>query len=208
VAVAACGGHPSDPDARPDAIPCTTVGDLSQPVEMQVVHRTSSGVAAPLEDGATIALVNPPQGGKILLIGVRVKNVDLCNATVQVAMKDLVTGRVAGIERRPVAWRIAADGFAEPAQPNEISDYANVPVCPNANIAQDIDGNPWELEVRFYDKDSNPTEQTLTITPTCAEDFDPTLCMCECAMDFGTACECEVPIGDGGVVGCAPDAGP
>jgi hypothetical protein len=190
-----CGGGSGGPDAQPDAIPCATVGDLTQPVEMQVVYRTSTGIAAPLEDGAELPLVNPPQGGKILLVGVRVKNVDLCQATVQVAMKDLVTGRVAGIERRPVAWRIADDGFAEPSQPHEISDYANVPVCPNANIAQDIDGNPWQLEVRFYDRDQHATEQLLTVTPSCADDVDPALCMCECAMDVGATCG-------------APDAGP
>jgi hypothetical protein len=203
--VAGCGGGAADPDARPDATPCGTVGDLSEPVEMQVVYRTSDGVAAPLADGAELPLVNPPQGGKVLLVGVRVKNVDLCRSTIQVAMKDLVTGRVAGIERRPVVWRIAADGFAEPSQPQEISDFANVPVCPNANIAQDIDGNPWELEVRFYDKDDHATEQVLTVTPSCAEDLDPTYCMCECSMDFGTACECG-GVTDGGL--CAPDAGP
>ena len=187
--LAACGGEPVDPDAgAADAIPCRIVGDLSQPAQMQVVARTPDGVAAPVEDGDELALTNPPQGGKILLVGVRVKHVDLCDATVQVAVKDLATGRVAGIERRPVAWRIAADGFAEPAQPDQISDYANVPVCPNANIDQDIDGNPWQLEVRFYDRSQTAIEQILTVTPSCAADPDPATCMCECAMVFDPRC--------------------
>ena len=189
--LAACGGESADPDAGPtdlDAIPCGTIGDLSQPAQMQVVARTLDGTAAPVADGAEVALTNPPQGGKVLLIGVRVKNVDLCDATVQVAVKDLVTGRVAGIERRPVAWRIADDGFAEPAQPDQLSDYANVPVCPNANLDQDIDGNPWQLEVRFYDRSQDATEQILTVTPSCAADPDPVTCMCECAMVFDPRC--------------------
>ncbi len=186
--VAACdGGEVVDPDAAvawPDAVPCGVVGDLSQPARMQVVAHD----LVPLEDGAELALTSPPQGGKILLVGVRVTNVDLCNATIQVALKDLVTGRVAGIERRPIAWRLADDGFAEPAQPDYISDYANVPVCPNANLAQDIDGNPWQLEVRFYDRSQTALEQILTVTPTCADDWDPALCQCECAMDVESSC--------------------
>ncbi len=188
-AVAACGDPPAElGDAGPDAIPCGVVGDPSLPAELQVVYQTVDGTAAPLDDGAELRLVDPPQGGKILLVGVRVTNVDLCGATIQVAMKDLVTGRVAGIERRPVAWRIADDGFAEPAQPDQISDYANVPVCPNANIAQDIDGNPWRLEVRFYDQAQQATEQLLTVTPSCADSWDPALCACECSMDPASEC--------------------
>jgi hypothetical protein len=190
LALAACGGgEPADPDAAPvvdhdaspDAIPCTSVGDLSQPAQMQVVTQTLDGLTAPVEDGAELTLINPPQGGKILLVGVRVTNVDLCDATIQVALKDLVTARVAGLERRPVAWRIADDGFAEPAQPDQLSDYANVPVCPSASIDQDIDGNPWQLEVRFYDHAQHATEQLLTVTPSCATDPDPASCMCQCA---------------------------
>lgn len=190
VGVAACGEAPVEPaaDAAPDAIPCVVVGDPSQPPELQVVHQTVDGVAAPLDDGAEIRLVDPPQGGKILLVGVRVKNVDLCEATIQVAMKDPSSGRVAGIERRPVAWRIADDGFAEPAQPDQISDYANVPVCPNANIAQDIDGNPWQLQVRFYDRSQQAIEQLRMVTPSCATSWDPALCQCECSMDPASQC--------------------
>lgn len=185
----ACGGPHTE---APDAMPCE-VGDVAQAPEMQVIYRTTAGEAAPLADGATLPLTVPPQGGHILLVGVRVKNVDLCNATIQVALKDPNTARVAGIERRPVAWHIADDGFAEPAQPFEISDYANVPVCPNANLAQNIYDAPWTLEVRFYDAEENPTEQVLTVTPTCDEDLDPQYCRCECAMDPEVA--------------CAPDAG-
>jgi hypothetical protein len=178
--LAAC----SDPPAGPDAMPCS-VGDPSDAPEMQVIERTVDGEIAPLEDGGDLQLLVPPQGGHVALVGVRIKNVDLCSSTIQAALKDPVSGRVAGIERRPVAWRVAADGFAEPSQPQEISDYANVPLCPNANLAQDIDGNPWTLEVRFYDAQEDATEVVLTVTPTCEGTLDIAYCECECSIDPG-----------------------
>ncbi|MCE9572851.1 MAG: hypothetical protein K8W52_06815 [Deltaproteobacteria bacterium] len=205
VLLAACGGtrdgaadarvvHLTDagPDADPtdapvDAWPCGVVGDLTLPPEMQVVYRTEQG-ASLVVDGATLPLVDPIQGGKVLLIGLRVKNVDLCESSIQIAIKDLVNGRVAGVERRSVTWGLAPDGFAEPADPVTFYDYANVPLCPNGNIAQDIDGNPWQLEAQFYNGNLITAEQLLTITPSCADVVDPTQCQCECAMDNTGSC--------------------
>jgi hypothetical protein len=194
VLVAACGGGRNAADAASDvgppiidAIPCGVVGDPGQPTEMQVIYRTETGAALVI-DGATLPLVDPPQGGKILLVGARVKNLDLCTASVQVALKDLTSGYVVGLERRSVTWAIAPDGFAEPSEPVSFYDYANVPVCPNANITQSIYGNPWQLEVRVYEGDVMAAEQLLTVTPSCAASADPAGCMCYCAVGGGGNC--------------------
>jgi hypothetical protein len=205
VALAACGPHHhgSDVDAAPpDAMQCTSLvaGDLSQPVEMQVVYWSASGWN-PLADGQMLPLTSAPQGGYILVVGMRIKNAELCDSLVQVALRDPCDAHVAAFDGRSVAWTIAADGFAEPAQPTEISDYANVPACPSANLAQDIDGNAWTLEAKFFDRDQHVTTQTFTVTPTCDGNFDDGECQCECDSLYGQTVGCPTDP-DGGVPAC------
>ena len=202
--VAACGGgtDPVSADARVVVVPDApvvadaprrdasdcVVGDITAPPELQIVYRAPGGTAEPLADGGTLPLTVPPQGGHVVFVGLRVRNVDLCGSSIQAALRHPTTDRVAGFERRPVAWVIAADGFAEPAQPDQISDYANVPLCPNANIDQDIFDVPWDLEVRFYDASDMATQVDLTVTPSCDQAINPAYCRCECAMGFQPPC--------------------
>ena len=193
--VAGCGD-----DAAPDGGLCI-VGDPTQPAELQVVARG----LAPVADGDTLLLETPPQGGHVIFAGVRVKNADLCGASLQAAVRDPCTNRVLGIERRPIAWRIAEDGFAEPAQPQEISDYANVPLCPNAAAADDLDGPALQLELRFYPSGADPVDLTMAITATCADNDAPNLCRCECDSDYELGVQCPADA-DGGVAECV-DAG-
>jgi len=192
---AACSG---DDDAPDDGGVCA-VGDPAAAPVLQVVGR--GGVA--IEDGGTIALELPPQGGRVVFAGLRARNVNICGASVQAAMRDPCNGRVVGLEQRPVAWRIAGDGFAEPAQPGEISDFANIPACPNAAIDHDIDGHPVALEVRLYEASGRTTEVVLAVTPQCAAaDAD---CPCTCDSDWVPGETC--PMDPDGGVGCS-DGGP
>lgn len=192
--VAACGGsgRALPPDAArtidaADGPTCGVVGDATRPAEIQLIYRTETG-AMPVVDQGTLPLVDPPQGGKVLLVGLRVRNVDLCDATIQIAIKDPADARVIGYERRSITWRIAPDGFAEPSEPTYFYDYANVPVCPNGNLSKNVDGNPWLLEARLYEAETIAAQATVTITPTCDAAPDPDLCRCECAMTGGTSC--------------------
>jgi hypothetical protein len=202
-ALAGATGCGDDDPATPDAAPCD-VGDPTATPELQVITQVA-GAIAPVTDGGTLPIVVPPQGGHILLVGVRVKNVSLCGATIGVALRDPCDNGVLGIERRPVAWRVADDGFAEPAQPMEISDYANVAVCPNGAGDRDIDGQPYQLEVRFYEAGGRVAERILATTPTC--DAGDTYCTCDCDSDYDLGGDCPTDP-DAGVIGCAPDAGP
>ena len=193
VALAACGD-----DAPPDAR-SSIVGDPTQPAQLEPIYRTADGEMAPLVDGTELPLLTPPQGGKVAFVGVRAFNVDLDGITLQVALREPCGGRVVGIERRPIAWRIADDGFAEPAQPEEISDYANVPACPNAGAVVDLDGQPHEVELRLYEA-GRMTEAIVAVTPTCGSDTAPQLCRCECDSDYELGAEC--PSDPDAGVGC------
>jgi hypothetical protein len=200
-ALAGCSDPAGAPDALPPA-PCV-VGDPEAEPEVQLIYRTAGGVAAPLLDGGTLDIQTPPQGGKVVFVGMRVRNVVVCQAFLQAALRDTCTPRVFGIESRPIAWRLAADGFAEPAQPEQISDYANVPVCPNATLAHDIDGHPAWVEVRLYERSGRVTERIVQVVPTCEADLDPALCRCECDSDYVAGRECPSDP-DGGVIECPP----
>ena len=104
-------------------------------------------------------------------------------------------------------WAIDEDGFAVPSQPMDISDYANVPACPNSAAADDLDGPAYELEVRLYEKSGRVTERVIAVTATCAEESDEADCQCECDGDYRLGEECPTDP-DGGIAGCEPDAGP
>jgi len=190
--LAACGGD----NAVPDAGEVCAVGDPAAAPVLQVIGHGGGAI----EDGGTIALEVPPQGGLVAFAGLRARNVDLCGASVQAALRDPCTGRVVGYELRPVAWRIAEDGFAEPAQPAEISDFANIPACPNAAISHDVDGHPLTLEVRLYETSGRTTEVTLTVTPQCPAEGDYCRCICDSDYDLGADCPDDP---DGGV-DCPP----
>jgi hypothetical protein len=178
------------------------VGDPSLEVELELVQRTADGEMVPLEDGAVLPVQSPPQGGKVAFVGVRVRNADVCGSQVQAALRDPCQGgRVIGIESRPVAWRLADDGFAEPAQPAEISDYTNVPLCPSSALESDLDGHLYQLEVRFYQADGSYAERLVDVTLTCADADDPAGCRCECDADYDEAAECPADP-DGGIVDC------
>ncbi|MCE9575614.1 MAG: hypothetical protein K8W52_20860 [Deltaproteobacteria bacterium] len=184
LALAACPG--------PQPYPCV-VGDLTQPPELQLVYRDANGAMMPLANGAMVPLTRAPQGGHIMLVSVRVKNAQLCDATLQAALKDPCTGRVAGLEGRPITWTIAADGFAEPQSPMELSDYANLAVCPAANNTREIDGAPWKLEVKLYQSGGASIDQTIDVTPSCDVSSDPESCRCECRFDCTSTVDAGVP---------------
>src|SRR5687767_14346260 len=89
--LAGCGN-----DGGSDSGICV-VGDLSAEPEVELVYRTVGGTMEALGDGTAVPLQTPPQGGKVIYVGVRVKNVDLCGASLQAAVRDPCTNRVLGI---------------------------------------------------------------------------------------------------------------
>lgn len=194
VVAAGCGGEP--------AAPCQ-VGDPTLEPELQIV--VPRGGLVELADGDVLTMTQPPQGGMIALVGLRVRNVDTCGATVQAALIDPCDQHVLGVERRPVTFRLADDGFAEPAQPDELSDFANLATCPNSVGSRDVDGQPYDLEVRLYEASGRTTTRRISVTPTCGDDE---WCRCQCDADYVNGGDCNVDP-DGGVIGCGDgvDAG-
>lgn len=171
------------------------VGDPALDAELELVVRSSAGTMAPLPDGGMIPMTAPPQGGYVALVGVRVNNAELCGAELQIALLDPCTQRVIALERRPVTFRLGDDGWAEPAQPSELSDYGNVAACPSATPAHDVDGNPAIVEARLYEPDGTVTTRRIVATPSCEGD---TWCECNCDVAYNTGGDCNEDL-DGGL---------
>lgn len=185
-------------EPEPEPLASCFVGDPSQPAEIQLVHHTESGVVAPITDQGEVPLILPPQGGKVMLIGVRARNLDGCPLTIATAIIDPCTEAVVAFERRPVVLQPTGDGWLEPLQPAEISNYSNLPACPRASLTRDVHGQPYTLRVSVEDKDKRKVQQDVTITPTCSQPEFAEQCRCECSQGYvlGGACD---PNQDAGV---------
>ena len=186
---AACSGSDED-ESGIDPAECF-VGDPALAPEVELIQRSVDGQMAPLTDGGDVDLILPPQGGKVFLVGVRARNVDICNVRLSSAIRDHCTGRVVGRDGRPIFLVKGADGWAVPRQPHELSDYANVPACPSFGTERDVNDEPYDLELSFTDGRGRETVITSTVVPVCAEPGVAGQCECECDKDFrlGAACE-------------------
>jgi hypothetical protein len=173
----ALGCSSPHPDAAPRG-PCP-LGDATVAPEIAVVARTPDGALARVADGGALPLIEPPQGGQVVFVGVRAKNVDACGLLVTAALRDPASGLVLGVDARPVDLAPAEDGWGETAAPGDIGTFANVPVCPNPNAPHTLDAQPALLDVRVRDRNGRVADATLPVVPTCAE---RSLCPRECAM--------------------------
>jgi hypothetical protein len=190
-AAVACSGEAFEVIGDPLAAPLITI-----------VTRSVDGRAVPVSDLGEIPLVHPPQGGKVVFAGVRARNVTSV-LQITASLRDEESGRIVGHEGRPVMLARAPDGWGEPAQPAELSNYANIPACPSGNIAiqRDMYGRSYTLKVRVEDRRGRTAEASVRVVPACAEPAFLEQCRCECAAGYVLGASC-VP--DGGVV----DGGP
>jgi hypothetical protein len=189
----ACGGEESRRDSAQDGC---FVGDVAKAAEFDVVYRTADGELKLAEDMAEVPLIQPPQGGKVLFLGVRARNLDGCGLTLATALVE-PDGTVVSLERRPVTLEANAEGWMEPQRPSEASNYSNLPACPRADLARSIEGEVYELRVNITDSAGRKAERSLRIVPMCGEPGLLELCHCECSKDYrlGGGCAGSLPGG-------------
>jgi hypothetical protein len=186
----------------------TFIGDPAQAPAIDMVTLDAAFAVHTAGDGSELALIRPPQGGKIVLVGARARNV--CAGPIQVtgAVTDLCTGRVVGLESRTVLYVAAADGgVADVKEPAQISSYANVAVCPNNVAARDLDGEPYRVTVTIQDKLGRVAEKVITATPVCAEPEDERECRCTCRAGYANGDTCAGFPDAGPPVDCPADGG-
>ncbi|MBI1945664.1 MAG: hypothetical protein HYS27_08210 [Deltaproteobacteria bacterium] len=183
-ALVVCGCEPLEPE--PDAGPADCfVGDPGQPPELQLVYRTAQGEMADLVDGGEVPLIIPPQGGHVVIIGARLRNVNVCGLQMSALLRDTCTNRILGREGRPIYVEKSADGWAVPIAPERLDNYVNINACPNLVSSRDVDQQPYQLELRAVNLnvDLLLTAQ-LEVTAVCGEPDTARQCECQCDADY------------------------
>jgi hypothetical protein len=188
------GPEPVDAGVEPP-VECF-FGDPSEEPVAELVHRVGIG-AELLTEGGDVDMILPPQGGKVILVGVRAKNVNLCAVGVSAAVRDTCDGGLLTREGRGISLVAGDDGWAYPANPDLLDNYANVAMCPNRASSRDIDGYPYEIEVRLTDQLTRKNVLlTMGIVPRCNEANVLAECECTCDNEYELGIDCSVPFDD------------
>ena len=176
---------PDVPLRQFDAAPNCIAGDPQLPLELQVVYRTT-GSFMPVGT-APLQLIQPAQGGQVLYIGVRARNIAGCSVTINTALVDIVSRAVVSLESRPITLELSTDGWLQPRTPTAASNYSNLPACPRANLTRSIDDQTYELQVVLTDQQGRTGPASMNIVPTCG---GVTLCHCQCAQNYMLGMTC------------------
>lgn len=166
------------------------IGDPSLPIELSLTIRGVDAVSSSLSDGQAVPLITPPQGGKVLFLGLRARNLSPCSVTITGTLRDPAT-TLSRVDGRVINLRATGDGWGASVD-TDISTFANIPVCPNQWQDTDAAGAPFELSLALTDAQGRTAGASVTATPTCAE-TEPSLakeCACTCRKGyvFGQTC--------------------
>lgn len=176
----ACGGNDSSSSS-------CIVGDAKRPPEIETnfVNLDTAVIAA--ANGARVPLVTPPVGGKVLLVQLRVRNLDTCSLSLSMAARD-TNGTVVGQGERPLTAFAGDDGWAHPPSPGIFGTAIRADgvlfLCPNAKSTRDIHEQPYDVTVSVKDGAMREATQTVTVTPFCQEGTDRPSCECECRAGY------------------------
>jgi hypothetical protein len=158
------------------------VGDPSASPQLSLVSPAADGTLQPIADGTAVPLIVPSQGGEILPIGVRALNLDGCPLIQSTALIVPDTGAVASLERRPVTLELAGDGWLQPARPQQLGNFSNLPACPIAGLGQAVNGNQYRIDVQVQDPSGRQGEASALVVPTC-HDLQA-FCQCQCSAQY------------------------
>jgi hypothetical protein len=166
--------------------PCATGflgSDAAAPdFDFQVLQ--ADGTVVALANAGTVPLMAPPQGGRVLFIGVRATNVDGCALQLTSALRDLASQKIT-LDSRTINLVSTGDGWGVSGVVGmgvaaDISNFSNVPVCPNEWSTTNIYGTVYGLEVAITDRQGRQLTKKIQVTPECAEPATLATCLCIC----------------------------
>lgn len=181
-----CGGCPEE---EPVKCPGLYLGDATADAKLELVFLDADGQTQPLADDASVPLIFPPQGGRVLFVGARATNVDACGATLTGAIRDPSSKKIQ-LDKRSVNLTPTGDGWGRPAD-GDTSSFANVPACPNNWSETSLFDGTYELTVALETSDGKTITKTATIHPFCGEPDNEAQCRCICKKGYvlGEACD-------------------
>ncbi|MBA3396781.1 MAG: hypothetical protein H0T89_29390 [Deltaproteobacteria bacterium] len=170
-------------DGEPEPKRCP-IGDLAAPAEAELFFLDANNqLVAPTATGE-VPLMIPPQGGWIVLVGVRARNIDGCSPTLTTALVDTDDGQILKIDQRQTELELDASGWGM----SRASTVGNLQVCPQLTATRDLYGQPYVVSAVVEDADGNKATTQMTVTPTCPP--GESRCQCECARDYVVGDEC------------------
>lgn len=187
---------PTPPPAPPTECGVPYVGDPNAPIELEIRALKADGSDVAVTEGSDLALIFPPQGGRVAFIGVRAKNLNPCGMQLLGAIRDPRSKQVR-IDARTVNLQLTADGYGVTGTGNTdvssdvaIAAYSNVPVCPNQWSAEATEGTDYEIEVKVTDVAGKKAGAKVRVIPRCAEPSREPQCKCLCKKGYvlGEAC--------------------
>ena len=179
---------------------CSTgyLGDPSADPIVELRALRADGSDVPLNDGDDLAVIFPPQGGRVAFVGVRALNFDGCGMQIVGALRDPATrqvrldGRTVNLRRQPDGWGVTGRGTSTNiADSAEIGDYSNIPLCPNQWAARDLYDQSFELEFVVTDRLKKSVTKKINVVPRCAEPGDKEVscrCLCRNGYVLGERC--------------------
>ncbi|MGK3984864.1 hypothetical protein WME99_17590 [Sorangium sp. So ce136] len=195
LAAPACGDdeRPPPPEEEPppveEACKLGYLGEEGADIRMEVIALDSSDAARPVSDGDGIDIIMPPQGGRVLFLGVRATNLSACGVQLSGSLRDLDSGRVMS-ESRTVNLKPTGDGWGASVD-TDISTFANVGVCPNNWSGRNIFDEDYEIVVQVKDREGRMAKEVRQVRPACNEPEFEVECRCICKHGYilGEACE-------------------
>jgi hypothetical protein len=199
-------------DAGTDVIVgCTLpfIGDSTKETEIELIALKADYTSAPVAEGDSVALLFPPQGGRVIFAGVRARNIDPCNVQLSGAVRDVDTKQIR-VDSRTVNLAATSDGWGSSSD-TDIASFANVPMCPNSWSKTNIYGTKYELEVTLTDRAKHKITKKVGVVPACAEPENAAECACICKGGYvlgemcdGTSSTSSGSGGAGGAGGMSP----
>lgn len=200
VLFAACSSDPiapaPDADTRDTAPPpigecgLPFLGDPAKPMEIEIRALTATGADVAMKNGSDLALVFPPQGGRVSFVGIRAMNVDPCGVRLLGAVRDprsqqvRIDGRTVNLQRAADGYGVTGLGNTDVTSDVAIAAYSNVPLCPNQWSDESIFDHEYELEVVVTDKGGRRGGAKITVTPRCSEPEREPQCKCFCKKGY------------------------
>jgi hypothetical protein len=163
----------------PPRCPAGFIGDPKLPPEGIMVY--TNGYDRVLHDvmpGDAIPLEPPPQGGYVMYVAARVKNMDACGIEFRGRLRDPATGNEVGFDARSATLQKGADGYGRP-DPGNNANLSNVNGCPDYT-AKDVHLETYDIEVTVVDRQGRRLDLKHPVVPTCMISHPDIQKDCEC----------------------------